>query len=151
GIKFVPISSETWAALENVKATTRSATPLPRRIGAEAARSPAISGVSPQSQRQQFTAPASLPMAESPVPAELLRTPETSVMPAPPSLGPEAKAAAMAELRQRALICVKCPHLARSRKNVVFGVGDINSPLMFVGEAPGADEDVQGEPFVGKA
>src|SRR5205814_6259790 len=37
------------------------------------------------------------------------------------------------------------------RKNVVFGVGDINAQLMFVGEAPGADEDIQGEPFVGKA
>lgn len=49
------------------------------------------------------------------------------------------------------MACVKCPHLASSRKNVVFGVGNIESPLMFVGEAPGADEDVQGEPFVGKA
>ncbi|MBI3852432.1 MAG: uracil-DNA glycosylase [Verrucomicrobia bacterium] len=49
------------------------------------------------------------------------------------------------------MVCVKCPHLAASRKTVVFGVGDINSPLMFVGEAPGADEDEQGEPFVGKA
>src|SRR5207249_8909506 len=49
------------------------------------------------------------------------------------------------------LVCVKCSHLAASRKNVVFGVGDAASPLMFVGEAPGADEDVQGEPFVGKA
>lgn len=46
---------------------------------------------------------------------------------------------------------MKCPHLASSRKNVVFGVGDINATLMFVGEAPGADEDVQGEPFVGAA
>ena len=62
-----------------------------------------------------------------------------------------AKAAAFAELRARALVCVKCPHLASSRKNVVFGVGNIESPLMFVGEAPGADEDEQGEPFVGKA
>ena len=57
----------------------------------------------------------------------------------------------MAELRARAMVCRKCPHLAASRKNVVFGVGDIHSPLMFVGEAPGADEDEQGEPFVGKA
>jgi DNA polymerase len=64
-------------------------------------------------------------------------------------LSPEAKAAAVAELRERALACVKCPHLVRSRKNVVFGVGDINSELMFVGEAPGADEDLQGN-FVGK-
>lgn len=68
-----------------------------------------------------------------------------------PGQSPEAKAAAFAELRQRALVCVKCPHLAKSRKNVVFGVGDINAELMFIGEAPGADEDVQGEPFVGKA
>src|SRR6185295_15592197 len=66
-------------------------------------------------------------------------------------LSAEAKAAAFAELRQRAMVCVKCPHLASSRKNVVFGVGSIDAQLMFVGEAPGADEDEQGEPFVGKA
>jgi hypothetical protein len=51
----------------------------------------------------------------------------------------------------RASVCVKCPHLVKSRKNVVFGVGDIHAQLMFVGEAPGADEDAQGEPFVGAA
>ena len=62
-----------------------------------------------------------------------------------------AKMAAFAELRARAMACVKCPNLASSRKNVVFGVGNIDSPLLFVGEAPGADEDAQGEPFVGKA
>jgi DNA polymerase len=61
------------------------------------------------------------------------------------------KAEAMRELRERALVCVKCPNLASSRQNVVFGVGDINAGLMFVGEAPGADEDAQGEPFVGAA
>lgn len=57
----------------------------------------------------------------------------------------------MAALRTRALACTQCPHLASSRKSVVFGVGDINAKLMFVGEAPGADEDKQGEPFVGAA
>jgi len=61
------------------------------------------------------------------------------------------KSAAFAALRERALSCVKCPHLASSRKNVVFGVGSIDAQLMFVGEAPGADEDEQGEPFVGRA
>ncbi len=61
------------------------------------------------------------------------------------------KQTAFTELKNRAMVCVKCPNLAASRKNVVFGVGDIESPLMFVGEAPGADEDEQGEPFVGKA
>jgi uracil-DNA glycosylase len=61
------------------------------------------------------------------------------------------KSAAFAELQKRALSCVKCPHLASPRKNVVFGVGSIDAQLMFVGEAPGADEDEQGEPFVGRA
>lgn len=79
--------------------------------------------------------------------------PETPLIlsPANVPISSEAKLAAFAELRERALVCQKCPHLAASRKNVVFGVGDINSPLMFVGEAPGADEDEQAEPFVGKA
>jgi DNA polymerase len=66
-------------------------------------------------------------------------------------LGREARAAAMAALRERAMACVKCPHLATSRKTVVFGTGDIHARLLFVGEAPGADEDAQGEPFVGAA
>jgi DNA polymerase len=61
------------------------------------------------------------------------------------------KLQAIAGLRERALQCVKCPHLVRSRRNVVFGIGDINAAIMFVGEAPGADEDAQGEPFVGAA
>ena len=57
----------------------------------------------------------------------------------------------MEALRTRALSCTKCPNLVASRTQVVFGVGDIHSPLLFVGEAPGADEDAQGEPFVGAA
>jgi uracil-DNA glycosylase family 4 len=61
------------------------------------------------------------------------------------------KTAAFAALRERVMVCVKCAHLASSRKNVVFGVGNIDAQLMFVGEAPGADEDAQGEPFVGRA
>jgi DNA polymerase len=69
----------------------------------------------------------------------------------PPPQAAEDLETAMAALRQRASACLKCPHLVKSRKNVVFGVGDIHASLMFVGEAPGADEDAQGEPFVGAA
>lgn len=47
--------------------------------------------------------------------------------------------------------CAKCPHLVRSRSNVVVGTGNRDADLMFVGEAPGADEDRLGEPFVGRA
>jgi uracil-DNA glycosylase len=61
------------------------------------------------------------------------------------------KAEAIAALREQVLACVKCAHLVKARKNVVFGVGSIDAELMFVGEAPGADEDAQGEPFVGAA
>jgi DNA polymerase len=61
------------------------------------------------------------------------------------------KSAIIAELRERALVCQKCPNLVASRKNVVFGVGNLDAELMFIGEAPGADEDAQGEPFVGRA
>lgn len=55
------------------------------------------------------------------------------------------------ELRQRTLACTKCPALVKFRHNVVFGVGDPDTELMFVGEAPGEEEDLRGEPFVGKA
>ncbi len=47
--------------------------------------------------------------------------------------------------------CVRCPELAATRKTVVFGAGNANADLMFVGEAPGATEDEQGVPFVGRA
>ena len=66
-------------------------------------------------------------------------------------LSPSEKIEKMNELRNSILKCLQCPHLVRSRRNVVFGIGDVNSPLMFIGEAPGADEDAQGEPFVGRA
>jgi uracil-DNA glycosylase len=54
-------------------------------------------------------------------------------------------------LRLTISTCAKCPHLAASRHTVVFGTGNPEADLMFVGEAPGADEDMQGEPFVGRA
>jgi uracil-DNA glycosylase len=54
-------------------------------------------------------------------------------------------------LREKVVVCAKCPHLAEFRHTVVFGVGNPSADLMFVGEAPGADEDLRGEPFVGRA
>ena len=47
--------------------------------------------------------------------------------------------------------CTRCAELARTRTQTVFGVGNPHARLVFLGEAPGADEDRQGEPFVGKA
>lgn len=54
-------------------------------------------------------------------------------------------------LRAMVLACERCPHLVGFRHTVVWGVGNPQADIMFVGEAPGADEDIKGEPFVGKA
>lgn len=54
------------------------------------------------------------------------------------------------KLKREMLVCHKCP-LSKTRTNLVFGVGNPMANLMFVGEAPGRDEDLQGEPFVGRA
>src|SRR5882724_7654412 len=56
----------------------------------------------------------------------------------------------LGELEAIATVCVKC-NLAKSRTQVVYGVGNPNADLMFIGEAPGRDEDEQGKPFVGRA
>lgn len=68
-----------------------------------------------------------------------------------PELPPDQKEAAIAKLREQAEGCQRCSHLVQSRTQVVFGVGTVHADLMLVGEAPGMDEDRQGEPFVGKA
>ena len=61
------------------------------------------------------------------------------------------KADLLVAVRERVSACTKCAHLACSRTQTVFGVGNPDADLMFIGEAPGADEDQQGEPFVGRA
>jgi uracil-DNA glycosylase family 4 len=58
---------------------------------------------------------------------------------------------ALKEVFAQARDCVRCPELAATRKTVVFGAGNADAELMFVGEAPGASEDEQGVPFVGRA
>jgi DNA polymerase len=56
----------------------------------------------------------------------------------------------LAQLEREASVCTLCP-LAEGRTNVVFGVGHPDADLMFVGEGPGRDEDLKGEPFVGRS
>jgi DNA polymerase len=57
----------------------------------------------------------------------------------------------LARMAHEVAACTRCSELARCRKQTVFGVGNPRAQLCFVGEAPGADEDAQGEPFVGAA
>ena len=53
-------------------------------------------------------------------------------------------------LKDKCMECTKCD-LCKTRTNVVFGVGNQNAEVMFIGEGPGENEDLQGEPFVGRA
>jgi DNA polymerase len=75
----------------------------------------------------------------------------TTLVVAPPATG-ATSAEALAALRDEiGPACTRCKLAGLGRRQVVFGVGDPTADLMFVGEAPGADEDLQGEPFVGRA
>lgn len=61
------------------------------------------------------------------------------------------KTDALCQLAGLVAKCTRCQELASTRKQTVFGVGRSNAKILFLGEAPGADEDAQGEPFVGRA
>lgn len=64
---------------------------------------------------------------------------------------PEARRDLLTGVYRQARACVRCAHLAATRTQVVFGAGNADASVMFVGEAPGADEDREGIPFVGRA
>ena len=68
----------------------------------------------------------------------------------PKNDAPKVRSGSFEELRQTVLDCHLCD-LAKSRKNVVFGEGNEQADLMIIGEAPGATEDEQGRPFVGRS
>jgi uracil-DNA glycosylase len=65
--------------------------------------------------------------------------------------GVEDPAVALRLIREDLGDCTRCPLHKQGRKQIVFGVGNPRAELMFIGEAPGADEDQQGEPFIGRA
>jgi DNA polymerase len=67
-----------------------------------------------------------------------------------PTPASQDKPAALKAIRADIGDCTRC-RLHKGRTNLVFGVGNVNADIMFVGEGPGADEDAQGEPFVGRA
>jgi uracil-DNA glycosylase len=66
-------------------------------------------------------------------------------------VAPEHKAAALVAIQEEIGDCTRCPLAYAGRRKIVFADGDPNARLMFIGEGPGADEDIQGIPFVGKA
>jgi DNA polymerase len=107
------------------------------------------SAAQPASQVQTLSQPA-MPVAESHSAQDLLLF--DLPRPSAPPLTTEAwgQAQSLEELNAMICNCTKCS-LGLTRTNFVFGVGNPNATLMLIGEAPGADEDAQGEPFVGRA
>jgi DNA polymerase len=144
GVRHVAVAPETLRTLVTATSTT---SPLPalggtRRESAQTIQPAVVQTPAPiiQSRLTSAATNISSPVMAAPVRSAIGNRQSTIE-----------KAAAFNALRERALACVKCPHLVASRKSVVFGVGNLDAQLMFVGEAPGADEDAQGEPFVGAA
>ncbi len=76
----------------------------------------------------------------------------TAINPSPPAQtgNEEQNACSWSDLKQQVAECTACD-LAQGRKQTVFGSGNPNAELLLIGEAPGRDEDIQGEPFVGRA
>ena len=97
------------------------------------------------------TAGTAKPAAVRPAPVAPAVQKTTPLPEAPRSISVGNKAERLEKLRGPVLACAKCLQLATSRTQVVFGTGNPDAEIMFVGEAPGADEDMVGEPFVGKA
>ncbi len=105
--------------------------------------------------------PAPLPATSSPPSVEspeLMARKSAAARPELPviSVAPEIQSTGsreekLAALAARVATCTRCQELAATRQQTVFGVGDPAARVMFIGEAPGADEDEQGEPFVGRA
>jgi len=103
-----------------------------------------VTGISrdPAWRLRRSAEPAEATVSSPDASADLTSDPPAAVSPDP---------AALEALREEIGDCTRCVLHALGRRQVVFGTGHPDADLMFVGEAPGADEDVQGEPFVGRA
>ena len=126
GLEFLPrvkISAPIQAPASATAARPIAAVPMPPRPSIQAGQSSQVARVSPAATPPQVLSPT-VPPADVP--------------------------ARWATLEARAKVCVTCV-LHQARTNVVFGTGNRQAQLVFVGEGPGQDEDLSGEPFVGKA
>jgi len=142
GVSSVAVSAESLEALRKVVAKRAAAVaPVQAAAPTPSAVAPTRSVAAPEPVRRAPAAPVSKP-AE---PARLLPPPPEVVLPAGD------KATRWAWLRDHVLAHPVCVANVRPGKKVVLGVGSLDAKIMFVGEAPGADEEVKGEPFVGPA
>lgn len=145
GVKIVPVSEASLAALKRVVAAR------PKDAGSDTGfRIPETAKSEPA---PPSSPPPSAPSLRTPSEARNLPAPSTPVLPPAPTITlPEGdKATRWAALRELVVQDATCRANVRPGKKVVLGVGSLEARIMFVGEAPGAEEEIQGEPFVGPA
>ena len=133
GVKTVSVSDESVAALRKVIA------------GRASGSTPGIKSAAPAPTSARNPEPPSRPLAPKAAPVPTLPVPPTVALP----VGDK-------QVRWDALLALvqndpACRAHVRPEKKVVLGVGQLDAQIMFVGEAPGAEEEIQGEPFVGPA
>ena len=113
---------------------------------------PILQGMKKSLRKQPSASLASLERLSA---VDPVKYPPAPVTPAAPRIIPtpkdDGRLAKLEELKGKILACTRCPNLVASRTQVVYGVGNPFAELLFVGEAPGEEEDLRGEPFIGKA
>jgi uracil-DNA glycosylase len=132
------------AAIQGLESLQRAGVthvPRPKKSPRVPEPPPPAQAANPKRQNTVFTPP--LPAG---VQSEVLKRQD-----ADSTAAKDARAAALATVARDVAACTRCAELARTRTQTVFGVGNPNARLVFCGEAPGADEDRLGEPFVGRA
>jgi DNA polymerase len=145
------------ASLSQLATTAGSSAVPPRAVESRPSQQTAVTATSPQpAGGRNLTAMFAEATTAAPVASRARSTaadPAEAPKLSPTSLAPSTgtKTERLAAMRAAVLPCALCPNLVTARTQVVFGVGNPEAELMFVGEAPGADEDAAGEPFVGKA
>jgi uracil-DNA glycosylase len=167
GVKTVAVSDGSVAALKRVIATrasvggetglrkTETGKPEVAKAGSEAAgKTDALTAAAKKVPERAAGAETSRPLASTTRTAAVpVAAAAVSTLPTPPVVTlPEGdKAARWEALRQLVTSDATCCANVRAGKKVVLGVGTLDAKIMFVGEAPGAEEEIQGEPFVGPA
>ena len=151
GVKSVAVSDASLAALHRAVEARAKSAPL----GPRAEVRPPVREVAPVAPPARGPAPAAkLAREVSPPPSDHPASPSggpTIPAPTPFTLPEGDKPIKLAWLKDRVLNDAVCRTHLRPGKKVVLGVGSLDAKIMFVGEAPGAEEEVQGEPFVGPA
>lgn len=139
GVKSLPVSDASLAQLRAALAGRASKSPAAPHVAAPVSIQENETPIPYKAPERTFTIkPAAVPAVAMPAPV-------------PFTLPEGDKAARWAALRERVLNDPVCRRNVRAGKQVVMGVGSLDAKIMFVGEAPGAEEEVQGEPFVGPA